>query len=291
VELPLINGAKLLLVPKVAVRRRMTYDVSRYWNDYIAPFLMQAEIDARTGLVRVLRDGRLRVDKKDLKRKYGYNKAAIAKFTVEHPEVLDRYRRASREQPEPPLSHEDLAPEGEPADENLQHLLDAVTATPTGGDDAHAYHTAAMLLLNALFYPDLGSPQREQEIHEGRKRIDIVYVNMADRGFFKWLLDNYTAPHILVECKNYTEDPKNPELDQLQGRFSRSRGRCGILVCRKIADKETFYKRCRDTAMDDRGYIIGLDDDDLRMLISLRKEGRWSEQSAFLKLIFDRLVM
>jgi hypothetical protein len=291
VRLPWVSGRKLLLVPKVAVRRGITFDPGDYWSQYVAPYLCQMEIDARSSLVHTLRDGRFRVHVKDVKRKYGNDKAAIARFTEQHPEVLTRYRATKRDNPLPPMSHEELAPLDEPADQNLQALLDAVISTPVGNEDAHDYHQRAMLLLNALFYPQLGSPQREKEIHEGRKRIDIVYVNIADTGFFRWLLDHCTAPHVLVECKNYANDPKNPELDQLQGRFSKSRGTFGIMVCRRIADKEMFYKRCRDTANDDRGFIIGLDDDDLKTLIELRKEGRWPEQSAFLKGHFDRLVM
>lgn len=81
------------------------------------------------------------------------------------------------------------------------------------------YHRAVEALLSALFYPSLAYPDVEQEIHEGRKRIDISYMNIAQRGFFHWVADHYSAPHIYVECKNYKGDPANPELDQLAGRF------------------------------------------------------------------------
>ncbi|EGJ5939847.1 hypothetical protein INA74_003403, partial [Escherichia coli] len=107
---------------------------------------------------------------------------------------------------------------------------------------------------------------KQKKIHDGRKRIDITYNNEAKYGFFNWLSQHYTCPRIYVECKNYTSEIANPELDQLSGRFSRNRGNVGILVCRKIEDKKLFRQRCLDTANDGRGFILSIDDDDLEKM-------------------------
>lgn len=121
---------------------------------------------------------------------------------------------------------------------------------------------------------DLSNPSRQVKIHDGRKRIDITYTNTAETGFFRWLSKHKPSMYILVECKNYAGDPKNPELDQLSGRFSPSRGRVGLLVCQRLEDKELFIQRCRDTANDDRGFVIPLDDLDLARLVSDRQGPR-----------------
>jgi hypothetical protein len=92
---------------------------------------------------------------------------------------------------------------------------------------------------------------------------------------------------IFVECKNYAEDPANPELDQLAGRFSPKRGQVGILVCRKIGNKKRMAERCRDTANDNRGYVIALDDDDLKKIID---EFLRSGDLTLLRQRFDSLI-
>lgn len=128
-------------------------------------------------------------------------------------------------------------------------------------------------------------PHREARIHAGRKRVDLKFTNQAQHGFFHWVAQHYPAPSIWVECKNYAGDPGNPELDQLAGRFSPSRGQVGLLVCRRIDNKPLFLDRCRDTALDHRGYILALDDQDLGTLVEAR---RADNQDAFRALLQDR---
>jgi len=131
----------------------------------------------------------------------------------------------------------------------------------------------------------------QHEIHGGRKRIDITYTNLAVEGFFKWVAQHYPAPHIFVECKNYGKEVGNPELDQLSGRFSPSRGRVGLLVCRSFSNKKHFLKSCHDTARDDRGFVIALDDSDLKELVTARQRDDRRLSFAYLKARFDQLIM
>lgn len=271
-RLPVTEHGKLLLVPKAIVRRRMEYDSDEYFYHYILEHLRQVELHSNSELVQLLKNGMPRVTKKDLIEKYGRGKSVSLRETIHQPEILNRYRQDKESDAQPPMDHEELAlcEEGEYPD--WQSLLESVLSVESGRRGASAYEDAIEGLLSALFYPSLVYPQKQRAILAGRKRVDITYTNCASRGFFHWLGQHHTAPHVFVECKNYASDPANPELDQLSGRFSPSRGKFGLLVCRGINDKKLFMERCRDTANDQRGFIVGLDDDDLIQVVRARRE-------------------
>jgi hypothetical protein len=290
VPLPVAEG-KLLLVPKVIVRKKTDYDADEYYRDYILEYLMEEELSAKTELVRLLRDGRRKVTKKDLEEKYGHGKAVIVRETLRNPKILESYRFDKRKMPMPPLKHSELA-ELEGTDlPNWDALLSAVVNVNPGKEESSKYERAIESLLTALFYPALTNPQVQFEIHEGRKRIDITYTNVAEKGFFRWLSHHYPASHVFIECKNYGKEIGNPELDQISGRFSPSRGKFGIIVCRSFEDKELFWKRCRDTANDRRGFVIPLDDGDLGRLADYKKRYEDSIDFPMLKGFFNKLIM
>lgn len=291
VELPITKTGKLLLVPKAVVRRTSLYDMQYYYRHFMLEQMQREELKAGSALVTMLKKGP-KVHKKDLIEKYGGDKKAVIEQTLKRPDVLDEYRKEMGKRPFLPLSHEDLDNvEGEkPTD--WDGLLNAVTSLGTGAEHASAYEKAIEALLTALFYPDLVHPVYQHEIHQGRKRIDIKYTNMAGVGFFEWLAKHYMAPQIFIECKNYRSEVANPELDQLSGRFGRSRGNVGMLICRHFDNKARFEQRCRDTALDDRGYIIALDDADLKALVDARKaddEAAYREYP-LLRQRFDTLI-
>jgi hypothetical protein len=132
-------------------------------------------------------------------------------------------------------------------------------------------------------------PIREFNIHAGRKRVDLAFAN-AGGGFFGWLALHHPAGTIFVECKNYSADPANPELDQLAGRFGPTRGEFGFLCCRPFENKPLFVQRCRDTALDGRGFIIALDHDDLIGLMQMRDRQARGELYRFLEARFQEIT-
>jgi hypothetical protein len=273
--MPVAASGKLLLVPKSIVRRRVDYDAEEYYRDFILENLRDQELSSpNSELVKLLKNGERRVTNKSLKEKYGRGKRVNLSETRKDPSLLSRYRRAKERAPTPPLSHETLAFAEGSAQPDWDALLSNVTSLPTGRDSSDAYERAVEALLSAIFYPCLSNPEFQRRIHSGRKRIDITYTNIAEAGFFRWLTINYRAPYIFVECKNYEEDPGNPELDQLSGRFSPDRGQVGILVCRTIAVIERMAQRCHDTSRDQRGFILFLDDADLAALVRMRSADR-----------------
>ena len=171
------------------------------------------------------------------------------------------------------------------ADQGVDELLladslaRALKAIPGGDTHANVYHTLMVGVLEFIFFPHLTLPRKEQPIHEGRKRIDITMQNGAREGVFWWLRTARKLPcaYVAIECKNYTREVTNPELDQLSGRFSPQRGKVGILCCRQFDDRPRFIQRCKDTLGDDRGLILPLDDERILDMLTLIQYGNRDE--------------
>lgn len=267
VSLPMTSYGKVILVPKILVRQKLAFRAEEYYRFYILPQMQHEHLESGSALVEVLKNGTQRVTKKALIAKYGCDKLAVAEQTRIRPDALEEYRAQKSSTPPAPMTLEQLAgvEDGEVPD--LRALVDQLEAVPPGAEAAHQYEDVIERLFTALFYPTLGNPSKQHRIHQGRKRVDITYMNHAQKGFFAWLSLHYPCPLIFVECKNYGKELGNPEIDQLAGRFSPSRGQVGILVCRSIEDRELLQQRCVDTAKDGRGYILALDDSDVRKLV------------------------
>lgn len=271
VDLPMTPVGKLLLVPKAIVRQHLAYSLEDYYRNHLLVHLKQVELDANSALVDILKTTKARVVRRgSVEKKYGKKKSDIIRETLVHPKVFEDYKNSRDQRPFNALGHEMLAAAQLSEKPNFRALYSAVRSVAPGRDQAKAYEVAVESLLSALFYPALTNPSAQHRIHQGKKIIDISYTNMAADGFFRWLSLHYPAQKVVIECKNYNEKLSNNELDQMIGRFSPSRGKVGIIVCRDLGNKETFLTRCRETAKDDNGYIMALDDDGLSDLVEYR---------------------
>ncbi|QDK34713.1 hypothetical protein DM450_18400 [Sphingomonas sp. IC081] len=167
-------------------------------------------------------------------------------------------------------------------DEGLKKTLAAI---PTGKRHATAYHHFITGVLTYLFYPDLISPSLEREINDGRKRIDLTFLNSAEEGFFKDRKDDpfTTSREVIIEAKNYSDDIANPEIDQLAGRFDPRRGRFGIIVCRAVDDEKVLTKRCKDVFQAQNGILITLTDKNIIDLLNTQPLARGSALQALFR--------
>jgi hypothetical protein len=255
-----INNKPLLLVPKGIASFCKAYTPETYYNHFVLNFLQDENIRIRSALVQTTKKGVRFVTKKSLKEENPINKAFLREFTSRHPEILERFKERVITNP---LQNSEISEFNYRAVAN--DLITKLGQVPSGNHDASAYHQLVLGILEFLLYPDLINPVKEREIHNGRKRIDITFDNASRDGIFHRISEHMRlpCPYIFVECKNYSSDPANPELDQLSGRFSTNRGRLGILTCRNFSNRNLFLNRCTDTFRDDRGLIIPLDDNDL----------------------------
>ncbi len=276
--LPAVDNRPIILVPKYSVRRVMCLNAQEYYSHHILNFIQQEEMDRGSSLVRVLKSGERRPPHKTaLRRKFPFTKDFLARFSEANPEVLDRYKQLYRSLPGSAgaLSHDDFDDQFE---ESIfaKAVIDRLRVIPPGDEAASDYHKFMVGALEFVFWPHLIYPKMEDPIHSGRKRIDITYTNAARDGFFYRVhsAHNIGSNFVMVECKNYSKDLANPELDQLSGRFSANRGRLGLLLYRSVADYEKLLARCRDTALDGRGVIIPIGDEQLIAYLEAISDGK-----------------
>lgn len=253
-------------------------------------YLQQEYLRSGQGLVRVLRSGeRAAPYKKDVKEKHPKSKTTLAAFAEQHPDVLAQYKRLAgakgvldSDEIENDFNESAYA-------EELRADLHRISV---GNAQASEYHRYCIGALTFIFFPELITPVKEREIDQGRKRIDISYRNAARDGFFDMALrsNQLRAIEIPVECKNYSQDVANPELDQLTGRFSHVRGFLGILCCRSFEDKSRFIARCKDAATHRGHYVILLDDKDFDVMLSNIRDNRRDENDGFLRSRFNEIT-
>lgn len=278
-DMLVINGKKILLVPKGVVSYVKEFNHSKYHQHHALEFLQDDHLRRNTSFVQTTYDkkGKIKrrfVTKKDLKEKeLPDEKESLLDFTKKHPEVFKDFRKnVAGDISSIPDSDFDSVKIGDLVD----HLISKLKSTSKGNVTAGKYHSLMVGVLEFIFYPNLINPVKEQEINSGRKRIDISFDNGAPTGGFFYRLQHafgIPCPYIFIECKNYSKDIHNPELDQMIGRFSPNRGKFGIIVCRYIDDENLFLQRCSDSYKDQHGLIIPLTDADLIEILSQRKAG------------------
>ncbi|MBN8861532.1 MAG: hypothetical protein J0H29_24330 [Sphingobacteriales bacterium] len=268
-QMLVINQKPILLVPKGVVSFCDSYTPDKYYNHFVLNFLQNEHIKINSALVQERKSGEKFVTKKDLKEDNPQSKEFLRRFTLKHPEVLEQFKSQTKTESLKNIEISDIS-----VKQICKTLGEKLVAIPSGNADATSFHNTILGILELLFYPNLIYPVKEREIHQGRKRIDITFDNAAKDGIFYRLAENMMLPcqYLFIECKNYSSDPANPELDQLSGRFSVNRGRVGFLVCRTFADRNLFIERCRDTYKDGRGLIVPLCDQDIINMLDNHNE-------------------
>lgn len=270
-ELPIYNGSRLLLVPKAAVRYYLSLRPDQYYDKFVLNYLQAEHLSANSSLVQTLKNGKRRVTKHDLRKVTPHTKDYLARFSKEHPQVLKSYKEAATMSNRPLKDREIEDKQPRPLKIDYLALWSKLSAIPAGIEAATDYHRAMLGILQAVFNPGLRRFKVEEEINEGRKRIDIL-ANNAGRGFFRDLFELHKihSPFVPIECKNYKQDLKNPEFDQLSGRFSEQRGNFGILTCRETVDKRLSLARARDAFRDRKQFIFVMDDRDFELLLRFK---------------------
>ncbi len=268
-RLPYIDESAVLLVPKFIVRRRLCLDSQEFYNKQITDFLIEEHLRADSSLVYVVKKTKeKKVDKKDVREQNPMSKALVADMVRDNPHLLEVYKEIAKKS-----SFVMSFSDDDPSIQDVCRILaSSLLDLPSGRSDADAYHKLVQAIFTVLFFPNLIQPCKEWDINDGRKRIDIVYINSGESGFFSQRRNatNTQSDLVIVECKNYSEDIANAELDQLLGRFDSNRGRLGIMACRSIDNTDLLMSRCRDMSRSSTGFIIVFTDKEILEMLEAK---------------------
>jgi hypothetical protein len=301
VDLPVYNGQRILLVPKLATRYRLAIDHQYYYNYFVVEYLQAEHLRANTSLVEVLKNGRKRVTKKKIKEEYPLrNKQFLFEFTQQHPEVLNAYKQhvrktaAEKTVTEFGLSDEEIElRQKECRQVDPKDLCTELDKIPPGRKDALRYHKHIIGMLTFIFSGSLRNPVKEVPIDDALKRIDISFTNRTRSGFFYALnqIHNVHCPKIFFECKNYSDDLGNPEFDQIVGRLNDKRGHFGVIVCRSIKDSKKVVQSCKTILNNKHDYVIVLEDRHIKHLVFLKSKKNIAGIDDYLEKKIEELIM
>jgi hypothetical protein len=267
-----VDGAKVVLVPKKAVRWRVLLDHRDYYNGFVLDYL-QSTPEADAGLAYLARGPRGLVTKQTLREHFPLSKDYLLRFSREHPDVFQDYKESKSASGA--ISNAELADDFDPI-EIARYLIRKLRNTPVGAGSATQFQRLGAGIMSFLFYPNLITPRLEDPVDDGRRRIDVTYVNAGQSGLFQRFTPTFgrASGKIVVEFKNYRDDPENPEVDQVLGRFANHRGWLGFLVSRHTGDRTRLDARCRDLARNQGAYIVPLDDSDLIAMLEMVERNR-----------------
>ena len=275
-ELPVANGSPILLVPKWAVSVNLGFDHSKFHRYHVLPYLQNQHRTIESAFARIVhrKSGTvvLPPHKKTLIERLPApdEKEYLAEFAKKHPEIYAEFKNELRN-----LPFDDSFTETE----NLSSLIDSLkhqlSNLPTGTSHASAYHNLMLGIFELLFYPTLINPSKEEKMNNGRKRIDITFLNIATRGIFHVLatIQDIRFRVLVIECKNYNSDPGNPEVDQIASRFSDHATRFGLLAARRAEDRTKLVQRCADVRRQGNGFVLPILDEDVIEMLEARKHG------------------
>ena len=91
-KLPFYNGNPILLVPKNIVVKTTISNYEKFYNIVMLPYYEDLHISMGSQLVRVLKNGKIKVNKQELRKLYKCSKARVNDFIEEKPEQLAKYK-------------------------------------------------------------------------------------------------------------------------------------------------------------------------------------------------------
>ena len=293
IEQLIISGKRILLVPKniVFAEGYYTFTKEQFVQHDMLSYLQKIELQTPNSTLIKHRAPKKNqtvgdpfVTKESLRDRDKVDKKKnILEFSSKYPEIMNKFKDKEHFSSLNIIEFFEIS-NNELTDNQYNELIEAFIKTlkkiPKGKMYADEYHEFILGLLTFIFYPSLSNPKKETPIDNKRKRIDITYINSADKGFFSILKSEITSNYIYVECKNYSSSISNPEFDQLAGRFNESTSKVGMLVCRECDD--LAFERASGQFRRKNELLLIITDE---LLISMLKDMKLTELNTDISLL------
>lgn len=160
-----------------------------------------------------------------------------------------------------------------PATQQDRLLMEQLNCCERGKRDWRLFENIVVDILNELFVPPLMKPKIQGETSNKLHRRDALYPNYAENGFWKIVDERYSAPFVLVECKNETEDIGPDSVYQVSRYLnSKTIGKFALLVSRTMPSSQAVVAR-REAYEQNGMIILFLYDFDLIQMLQHKRVG------------------
>ena len=196
----IIDGRKIMLVPKGIVSFSKVYTTEKYYNHFILNFLQNEELSMASALVEHRVSGESFVTKKRLKIKYPCSKELLRSKTQEHPEILAEFKRSLQVSS---LDNVEID-EGIDMDSVVNGLINLLEQIPLGVDNQKRYLSIISGILEVLFYPYLINPSIVKTNVDSFDCIKFEYNSGEDEPLF-----NFRCSYVHFYIMNGIGDENN----------------------------------------------------------------------------------
>jgi hypothetical protein len=167
--------------------------------------------------------------------------------------------------------------------------IEKIRNIPPGTDNAENYHRLVSYAMGRIFRGSLRNMDIKVGIDNDIKIIDTIFTNSATKGFFNTLKSKTDCSYPIIEVKNISSNPANPDLDQLNGRLGGTHGNFGILICKKVTDWDSVNRRCK-TYLPAGHYVLCISEDDLITLMEFAQDGDKDAISDFMDKKLQKVI-
>jgi len=123
----------------------------------------------------------------------------------------------------------------------LGQIVDELGSIPTGPVGARGFEKWVLNAIKILFSRELSNAQLQPNPGAVQQR-DVVATNVAERGFWRRIRDDYDTRQVVFEIKNY-EAPKSEDFRQVLSYSGGHYGRFAMLVTRSDLEAATDFER------------------------------------------------